>query len=152
MSNFGFSEANTFYLQLFEILNGQEEKAEEYRLNLPTAMEVIHDYLKSCYFLSINPLPELRRILPQFKWQFHRTEKGGKGIPPAGDIVEESDLIWMMDGGFHGSFALVTATSLDEKPRRSIFFAGRKMKVLGYELDSDEGKWAEAFAAKVVYA
>ncbi|HWB33775.1 MAG TPA: hypothetical protein VG753_00420, partial [Candidatus Paceibacterota bacterium] len=113
-------------------------------IDLGMGMEFIQDYLKSCYFLSINPLPELRRILPQFEWRFFRSTKGGPGVKETGDVVDQSDLIWLIEGGFHTSFTIVTATRKEARPPKKMFFIGENKD------GTDVKAWAEAFEANLV--
>ena len=143
MSKFGFirEDRQVLHTALFEVFDSGEEKRG---IDLGMGMEFIQDYLKSCYFLSINPLPELRRILPQFKWNFFRSAEGGPGAKETGDLVDKSDLIWMIEGGFHRPFTVVTATRKEVRPPKKMFFIGEN------KYGTDVKEWAEAFEANLV--
>ena len=144
MSKFGFirEDRQVLHTTLFEVFDSCEEKRG---IDLGMGMEFIQDYLKSCYFLSINPLPELRRILPQFEWSFFRSKEGAPGVKETGDVVDRSDLIWLMEGGgLHGSFTIVTATRKEARPPKKMFFIG------GNKDGTDVKAWAEAFEANLV--
>lgn len=144
MSKFGFirEDRQALHATLFEVFDSGEEKGG---IDLGMGMEFIQDYLHSCYFLSINPLPELRRILPQFEWSFFRSVEGGPGVKETGDVVDKSDLIWMIEGGgLHGSFTIVTATRTEIRLPKKMFFIG------GNKDGTDVKAWAEAFEAKIV--
>jgi hypothetical protein len=143
MSKFGFinEDRKTLHTTLFEVFDRGEEKRG---IDLGMGMEFIQDYLKSCYFLSINPLPELRRILPQFEWRFFRSEEGDRGVKQTGDVVNESDLVWFIEGGFHRPFTIVIATHKEARAPKKMFFIG------GNKDGTDVKAWAEAFEANLV--
>jgi hypothetical protein len=143
-----FVKDETFHADLFEVLSGSKEP-DEGELTLGEAMWWIDEYIHSSYFLAINPLPALRRILPQFRWEFRRS-KEDEDLSVATDIIQESDLIWMIRGGTE-VFTLVTATSSEEKPRRNAFFAGKRLKVGELVTDSNEGRLGDSLGANVIY-
>jgi len=72
---------------LFRAFAGIREAVDE---PLWEHMNDVQKYLEASYFLSINPLPQLRHILPQFIWKFARCES----LEQARKAVTQSDLIW----------------------------------------------------------
>lgn len=127
-STFGVSDTKFYHGLLYNILDGRVGKHD----SLYEEMDNIQKYLESCYFLSINPLPQLRRILPQFLWRFDRCESIGR----VKELVEQSDLIWRVNCWVtdwseeeeRGELEvdLVTANPVNSMRRRKIFFAGDK--------------------------
>ena len=120
MTKFGPSdeEASVCHAQLFETL----EDSEDYDFSLIDVMGFIQEYLVSSYFLSINPLPQLRHILPQFTWRFVRC----KGEKEACRLVSTSDLIWMSNWKWHSSDEIDLVVASSTKKGRRLFFAGEK--------------------------
>lgn len=95
-------------------------------------MECVNDYLYAAYFLSINPLTGIRKILPQYKWTFHRLNS----FKSASEVVKQSDFIWCTNA-FGGSIdredeiELVTATLIESREPLKLFYAGQKNASLG---------------------
>jgi hypothetical protein len=102
-------------------------------------MDRINDYLLSSYFLAINPLTQLRRILPQYEWKFVQP----KNLRQARAVVSTADFVWRTDwfngpGLSSSSTAediercfpaeLAIATLLNRAEPLKHFFAGKKNK------------------------
>ncbi len=92
----------------------------------------VNDYLYAAYFLSINPLVGIRKILPQYKWTFHRLSS----FQAASEVVKQSDFVWCTNA-FGGSvnsedeIELVTATLIQSRDPLKLFYAGQKNASLG---------------------
>lgn len=100
-------------------------------------MEWICEYLYSSYFMSINPLTGIRKVLPQYTWTFHRV----KSFEAAKRITQQADFIWCVNafGGIldGDEIELVTATlNAPRKPLR-LFHAGEKKASEGDKLTSE---------------
>lgn len=103
----------------FKALEGEKNPYIE-EDDLHSVMEQIQEFLDACYMIGVNPLREMRKMLPQYTWQFHvscdrnQTRK----------IVSNSDFIWRvnwmvdMPNEWSGKVELVTATKPD-RPRES---------------------------------
>ncbi len=127
-AKFGVIDRKSNHEFLFRILDGRGGKYD----SLYEEMDSIQKYLESCYFLTINPLPQLRRLLPQFLWRFDKC----KSIDQAKGVVAQSDLIWRVNrwvsdwaeeekiGELEVNF--VTANPINSLRRRKTFFAGDK--------------------------
>jgi len=113
-----------------EQVNGTEESVVE-------MMSRICDYLYGSYFLAINPLPQLRKALPAYIWNFVRP----KSLRDAREIVSKADFIWRTDSfnsrwldansteeDFEACFPVEFATATLLNPREPLryFFAGKK--------------------------
>ena len=99
-------------------------------------MEWISEYLYASYFMSINPLVGIRKVLPQYKWTFYRVES----YEAAKKVSQQSDFIWCTNafGGApdYNEIELVTAThNISRKPLK-LFYAGEKNASQG-----DEETW-----------
>ena len=88
-------------------------------------MERIQEYLDACYFLSFNPLHQLRRAFPQYIWSYHQLET----LREAQQKAQDADFIWRgnlsclseLDG-----YELFLATQRVPRRPLKIFFAGSK--------------------------
>lgn len=129
MSKFFGSGGETpkaFHERLFKALeNGEDDDF----FGITDGMEYIQDYLESSYYLSINPLRELRRILPQYEWRFIRC----KDMSEAKRAVTESDFVWLVTAAWMNpqneseSFDIVTARArVQTAERRKYCFGGKK--------------------------
>ncbi len=113
-----------------EQVKGNEESVVE-------VMSSINDYLYGSYFLAINPLPQLRKALQAYNWNFVRP----KSLREAREIVSKADFIWRTDWfnsrwldansteeDFEACFPVEFATATLRSPREPLrhFFAGRK--------------------------
>ena len=112
MQNFGF-ETGKYYLQLFKAL--EEDEHEHHGDTLQSVMEDIQDLLDASYFLGINPLKGLRKILPQYQWRYYRLENGERHDGYVKEVVSKSDFIWRIWYN-DDDIQLVTATKLDRTP------------------------------------
>jgi hypothetical protein len=93
-------------------------------------MHWIREYLYASYFMSINPLVGLRKVLPQYRWVFHRV----KSYEAASTVTKQSDFIWCTNafgGPPWGEIELVTATLRLSRDPLTRFFAGYKNASLG---------------------
>lgn len=102
------------------------------------AMEDIQNYLHSSYILVINPLPGLRRLLPQFKWQFHRP----KTDADIRKLIRKANLVWSVYADwFNPNFRrpderyFVTAVHLTKEDDRRFIFGGRLCEAQATELE-----------------
>jgi hypothetical protein len=127
---FGY-ESKEMHAGFFEALEGRENPyaSEE---DLHEVMEQIQGFLTACYWIGVNPLRELRKILPQYEWKFH-VLKDERRIR---ETVSDSDLIWRMnwemdtDDIWADEIELVTATNLSrpDSEQPSHFFIDLKLK------------------------
>lgn len=108
-------------LELLDEWSRQDDRTE--------AMSVVNDYLYAAYFVSINALPGLRKVLSQYRWTFHRlpysTQKAAR-------VVGQSDFIWCTNA-FGGppdadeeKIELVTAKLIEPRESLRLFYAGKK--------------------------
>lgn len=113
------------------------EQAEGSQESVVEVMSSISDYLYSSYFLTINPLPQLRKALPAYTWNFARP----KSLREAREIVSTADFVWRTDWfnsrwldansteeDFDACFPVEFATATLRDPRKPLryFFAGDK--------------------------
>jgi len=75
-------------------------------------MEDIQGFLDYSYFLGINPLRGLRKILPQYQWRFYRMRNDERHEGHVKEVVSKSDYIWRIWYD-EDEYQLVTATKLD---------------------------------------
>jgi hypothetical protein len=97
-----------------------------------TVMQWVSEYIYASYFMSINPLRNLRKVLPQYNWVFH--EKLNYGA--AARVARQSDFIWCSnafgaeDPGIYSvreeGIELVTATLRQKREPLRLFYAGEK--------------------------
>ena len=124
-------EGQEMHKLFFRVLEGYEDPAEEETLY--GVMNQIQEYFDSCYWIGINPLPGIRRILPQYEWRFHRSKDYGL----IRKIISDSQLIWRtnwIEDGFTSEPAeeiqLVTANKIGQSSEvEKLFFAGEKKKL-----------------------
>lgn len=122
---FGY-ESKEMYAGFFEALEGRENPHTP-EDDLHEVMGQIQEFLIACYWMGVNPLRELRKMLPQYQWQFHVSKDKGH----IRKTVSGSDLIWRVnwDMDVRDSWAeeieLVTATNLSRpaSERPSHFWA-----------------------------
>ena len=87
---YGF-ESKELHESFFKALDGQENPNSDEDLH--SVMQQIQEFLDVCYMIGINPLRELRKILPQYKWQFHTSKDKGY----IRKTVSNSDFIWRVN-------------------------------------------------------
>ena len=80
------------YAGFFEALEGRENPHTP-EDDLHSVMEQIQNFLEACYMMGVNPLRELRKMLPQYNWQFHVSKDKGH----IRRTVSNSDLIWRVN-------------------------------------------------------
>jgi hypothetical protein len=93
-------------------------------------MQWISEYLCASYFMSINPLVGIRKVLPQYYWAFHRV----KSYEASRKVTRQSDFIWCTNafgGAPDNEIELVTATLLESRDALRLFYAGIKYASLG---------------------
>ncbi|MEI6659973.1 MAG: hypothetical protein WCK91_00950 [bacterium] len=86
-------------------------------------MNQIQDVFEACYFLGMNPLSELRRILPFYRWTFHCIDYESDG--KIRRVITTSDFIWRTNwANDDGDIQLVTATRNNRTEPLKFFWAG----------------------------
>ncbi len=96
-------------------------------------MEWVSEYLYAAYFMSINPLVGIRKVLPQYKWAFHRLDS----YQAAAEVTKRSDFIWCTNafgGAPDDEIELVTATLILPRHPLKLFYAGAKKASQGDSL------------------
>lgn len=124
---FGY-ESEWLHELFYKALEGHKDPQE--REDLHSVMEQIQDFLDLCYMMGINPLRELRRMLPQYTWQFHTSKDKGY----IRKTVSSSDFIWRvnwmedMPEEWCEKIEFVTATKPDRNPSKhpSYFYVEAK--------------------------
>lgn len=85
-------------------------------------MRDIQEYVDACWQLDISPLQQLRRILPQYKWSYHKL----KSQRAARQVVARSDFVWRANYSpleERDGFELFTATAhINREPLKLVFF------------------------------
>ncbi|HEV7449429.1 MAG TPA: hypothetical protein VGP13_02740 [Candidatus Paceibacterota bacterium] len=89
-------------------------------------MDWIHDYVDACYFLSISPLRDLRRVFPDYRWEYCATGN----FRDVQDLVGRSDFIWQANISQlgDGEYELFVATRKIRRDAKKFVFAGKKKK------------------------
>jgi hypothetical protein len=106
-------ESKEMYAGFFEALESRENPHTP-EDDLHEVMKQIQEFLTACYWMGINPLRELRKMLPQYRWQFHVSKDKGH----IRKTVSNSDLIWRvnwdmdMSDSWCEEIEFVTATNL----------------------------------------
>ncbi len=112
-------DTDRLYQELELVANPDENATDD-------VMELINEYLYASYFMSINPLSGIRKVLPQYKWTYHRVNS----YEVARVISQQSDFIWCTNafGGapYKEKIELVTATHKIPRKPLKLFFAGEK--------------------------
>ncbi len=129
-------EDKEMYEGFFRALEG-EENPHIPEDDLHSVMEQIQNFLEACYMMGVNPLRELRKMLPQYHWQFHVSKDKGH----IRKTVSNSDLIWRvnwdkdMSESWCDEIELVTATkpgrAASERP--SHFWVDVRLDSLGQD-------------------
>ncbi len=88
----------------------------------------LHNYIYAAYFLGINPLMGLCRLLPQYRWEYHQWPNTECNVRAASKIVLRSDFIWIT-GDPHDTerIELVTATKVGRSKSFSLFFVNSRL-------------------------
>ena len=116
MKKFGYV-GKEVQLRFYGAMEGKKVPNGE---TLQSMMEDIQTLLDACYSLGINPLRELRKILPQYSWKYWVIKRG---LPRT--TISQSDFIWNVDWfGVHEEFHFVTATKLERREPLKYFWAG----------------------------
>ena len=132
MQKYGY-ENERLHALYFKVMEGYEDPSEEETIE--SIMQQIQEFLNASYMLGTNPLRELRRILPQYKWQYHELTDQGliKHTVAASDFIWRVNWLDDMPNVFATKLELVTATmisSAQPKPEPSRWFwAGNKKKL-----------------------
>ncbi|MDB5266633.1 MAG: hypothetical protein JWN89_448 [Parcubacteria group bacterium] len=129
MQQFGYEDDEKMHARFFRLLSDPDLEDEQDE-TMYDVMSQIQDLLNACYWLGINPLEELKRILPQYAWNYLRS----KDLDLIRAEVAKSDLIWRVnwtEDGFKGigvraeEIQLVTAQLIGSfKVLEHLFFAG----------------------------
>lgn len=113
----------------------------------------IQDFLNACYYLGVNPLRELRQILPQYTWKYVSL-KNHNSIK---EVVTKADFIWRVnwiDDGlsrYSDTIQLVTATKSDRVEPNHSWFYGEECVNLP-ETSNRQVDFIEAFDGNPVYS
>ncbi|MFA6446182.1 MAG: hypothetical protein WCW14_02950 [Candidatus Paceibacterota bacterium] len=83
--------AKQFHRLCYAVLEGAPYKAGGETLE--SIMKRVQDYLDASYLLEINPLRNLRQMLPQYIWEYHELKDRTALL----EIISLSDFIWMLD-------------------------------------------------------
>jgi len=148
MKKYGY-ESKRLHALFYKVMEGYEPPNEEE--TLCGIMEQINDLLHACYWLGINPLRELRHILPQYVWEY-RELKNRSLVTKA---IASSDFIWRvnwlddMPDSYSEKIQLVTATKTDRAEPLKLFFAGQKRKL---ESSTRELDFVHALGGDPVYS
>ena len=140
MQKFGF-EKKEHYRRLFEAM--ETDQWEDEGDTVHTVMEDVQGLLDYSYLLGINPLQNLRKILPQYQWRYYRLKNGGPHDGYIKEVVSKSDFIWRIWYDTD-EVQLVTATKLDRIDRKKLFWVESVSKVV-------QVVFAEDFGAEAVY-
>ena len=128
MTKYGY-ESKRLHALFYKVMEGYEPPNDEE--TLPGVMQQIEEFLESCYWLGINPLRELRQMLPQYSWEYRRSKDRGLITR----TVASSDFIWRVNwlhdekDSYSKEIEVVTATKTDRPERLKLFFAGEKKKL-----------------------
>lgn len=127
----GGRESRELHSLFYKVMEGYEDPSAE--VTLHEILAHVQEFFLCNYLLGINPLRELRRMLPQYTWQYHRSKNRGE----IGEAVSHSDFIWRLnwhdvdDPEEATEIMLVTAVSRDtttsspDRPKfRSNFWSG----------------------------
>ena len=128
MRKYGY-ESKRLHALFYKVMEGYESPTEEETLH--GIMSQINELLSACYSLGINPLRELRRLLPQYAWEYRES----KNRSLVTKTIASSDFIWRvnwlddMPESYSEKIQLVTATKTDRDEPFKLFFAGEKKKL-----------------------
>lgn len=148
MTKYGY-ESKRLHALFYKVMEGYECPGEEE--TLCGIMEQIEDLLDACYFLGINPLRELRHMLPQYSWKFLSL----KDRSLTTKTIANSDFIWRvnwledMSESYSEKIELVTATKTSRSKHFKLFFAGQKKKL---EQSTRELDFVRALGGDPVYS